>query len=110
MLIRTTRTLWLLQAVTPTASPRAGLKVLTLFGATPRGADFERALRVDMNSYSRHVAVRWAADERSALDNGRAWSATTQRIRADARDALARQQHVSGDAAGRVHATAGRAA
>jgi hypothetical protein len=48
--------------------PRAGQKVLTLQGATPRDADFNQTLCADVDGFSLHAAVRCGADDRQALE------------------------------------------
>ncbi len=48
--------------------PRAGQKVLTLQGAMPRERGFNQTLFADSNGFSLHASVRWAADDRQALE------------------------------------------
>ena len=48
--------------------PRAGQKVLTVQGATPREAGFKQTLCADINGFSLHAAVRCGADDRQALE------------------------------------------
>jgi len=72
--------------------PRAGQKVLTLQGVTPRETDFKQTLCADNNGFSLHAAVRCAADERQALE---------QLCRYITRPALANER-VQTNAAGQV--------
>jgi hypothetical protein len=62
------RTLRPLQAAAGTYriafGPRAGQKVLTVQGATPRDADFKQLLCADIDGFSLHAAVRCGADDR----------------------------------------------
>ena len=48
--------------------PRAGQKVLTVQGVTPREANFKQTLCADIDGFSLHAAVRCGADERQALE------------------------------------------
>ena len=73
-------------------SPRAGHKVLTLPGATPRETDFEQPLCADISGFSLHAAVRCSANDRQALE---------QPCRPITRPALANER-VQTNAAGQV--------
>ena len=48
--------------------PRAGQKVLTLWGAMPRDASARQALRADIDGFSLHAAVRVQAHDRKRLE------------------------------------------
>ena len=75
-----------------TFGPRAGQKVLTVQGATPRETDFKQSLCADIDGFSLHAAVRCEADDRQALK---------QLCRYIARPALANER-VQTNAAGQV--------
>jgi len=47
--------------------PRAGQKLLTVRGVTPREMDFKQTLSADIGGFSLHVAVRCGSDDRQAL-------------------------------------------
>ncbi len=66
------RTLWPLQAAAVTYriafGPRAGQKVLTLRGATPRETAARQPLCADIDGFSLHAAVRVEAHDRKRLE------------------------------------------
>jgi len=66
------RTLWSLQAAAVTYriafGPRAGQKVLTLRGATPRETAVRPPLCADIDGFSPHAAVRVEANDRKRLE------------------------------------------
>ena len=72
--------------------PRAGQKVLTLQGVTPRDAEFKQNLCADISGFSLHAALRCGADDRQALE---------QLCRYITRPALANER-VQTNAAGQV--------
>ena len=72
--------------------PRAGQKVLTLQGATPRQMDFKQTLCADINGFRLHAAVRCGANDRQELE---------QLCRYITRPALANER-VQTNAAGQV--------